>query len=128
MKTCQTCGKILKDSMEEFTVNGILQCENCAYPNNSTENDTKKESDKVSNSWISILKTVSKINIIVGIIASLALGICVYQLIYSDAAIIFAGITFITGVILTILSEALTMVFVELAEDISIIRYIINKK
>ena len=128
MKTCQTCGKILKDSMEEFTVNGILQCEDCAYPNRSRENDSEKENDKISNSWISVLKTVCKINIIVGVIASLALGICVYQLIYSDAAIIFAGITFITGVILTVLSEALIMVFAELAEDISIIRYIISKK
>ena len=37
MKTCQTCGKILKDSSEEFTVNGILQCEGCAYGKKADE-------------------------------------------------------------------------------------------
>lgn len=134
MKTCQTCGKILRSSMEEFRVNGIVQCESCAYSKDpikiSEAQETAKQSsdNEISSSWIGSLKLIAKINIIVGIIASFAIGILVYNLIYGDGAFIFAAITVIVGIVLSLLCNALLMVFAEMAEDVSIIRHIMSKK
>lgn len=135
MKTCQTCGKVLKDSMEEFRVNGILQCESCAYSKDpiikdfvKENNANQKESNNVSSVWIGSLKTIAKINMIVGIIASIIVGVFVYNVVYSDYAILFAFTAFAIGVVLSLMSNSLLMVFAEMAEDISIMRYLMNKE
>lgn len=77
--------------------------------------------------WIGYLKTIALVNIIVGIIASLAMGVFVYNVV-DDGAFIFAAITVIAGIVISALFTALLMVFAEMAEDVSIIRHIINKK
>lgn len=120
MKFCATCGKILNSS-EEFSINGILQCESCAYPDHDVI-ITSTVKNKAT--WAKILKTVGSINIFLGIISSLVLGICLYNLIYGDIAFFVALIVFVIGVILSILSSALLMAFAELAEDVSAIRYL----
>lgn len=122
MKTCETCGKVLNSSMEEFRVNGILQCESCAYPDHKPIINSKAE--KLRGSWAKTLKTVGKINILIGIISSLILGVCIYNLIYGDIAFFVAFIVVIIGIMLSVLSSSLLMAFAELAENISVIRYL----
>lgn len=125
MKFCATCGKILNDSSEEYTINGILQCENCAYNiEDSTQGTNNPSITKSKAGWANTLKTIGGVNIFVGIAASLALSVCLYKLVYGDSAILIAIVAFIVGIVLSIFSSALLITFAELAENVSAIRYL----
>lgn len=134
MKACQTCGRILNDSTEVYTVNGIVQCRKCAYPNSPAsmceDNDNIstpiKQDIKINNSWNNILKTIGRINIVLGCIISIVIGIVVYDMIY-DAGLLAICVTF-AGIILSILSSSLLMAFTEMADNIAAIRYNSDKK
>ena len=140
MKTCQTCGKILKDSMEEFRVNGILQCEDCAYPNNKKTVDSDvsemsgavpahvEESKNISSGWSNILKSVCSINLAVGIICSIISAVVAYRLIFDDYAFLVSIVVLGVGVVLTLASSALCMLFAQMSDDIAMIRYITVEK
>lgn len=123
MKTCETCGKILMDSTEEFRVNGILQCESCAYPDHKPIINSTLES---RGSWAKILKTVGTVNIAIGVIASIYLGFIVYDITYEHfLTALFAAVV---GIVLSVLSSSLLMAFAELSENISVIRTLAETK
>lgn len=155
-KTCFECGKSLSDN-EINTEFGIHLCNNCALiyskymngietekPSNKPNNnqtiyttETKKASNSTNNTkttyfenninanfWVRFLKTLTIIALIIFLIASLAGGIFVgYN---SDSfgwgLLVFLGLAFIS-----FLSVSFTMVFLHLAEDVSIIRKSITK-
>lgn len=148
-KICETCGKVLDNSMQEFRVNGILQCESCAYPDHKPiiNNFNEKEYRQISNDeslyeanskektsknfWAKVLKIIGGCNVVFGIIASVVIGIAVSELIDGDISILILAVIIIVGPILSIISSALLMTFATLAEDVSVIRQIkeeINKK
>lgn len=139
----------MNSSTQEFRVNGILQCESCAYPdhkpiiNDFDEKEYKKTSidelfseteskEKTSkNFWAKVLKIIGGCNVVFGIIASVVMGIAVSELIDGDISILILAVIIIVGIVLSIISSALLMAFATLAEDISVIRQIkeeINKK
>lgn len=137
MKTCETCGKVLDNSMQEFRINGILQCESCAYPDHKPiiNNFNEKEYDKLfsetettpKNFWAKVLKIIGGCNVVIGIISSIAIGFAVEELIDGDISILLLAVIIIVGIVFSIISSALLMAFATLAEDISVIRQI-NKK
>ncbi|MGN1348666.1 MAG: hypothetical protein ACI4VI_06955 [Acutalibacteraceae bacterium] len=121
MKTCETCGKKLFDPSEEFTVNGILQCESCAYPGRTSITSSVKS----KGSWAKTLKSIGTLNIFVGIISSLFFGVLVYEV---DESFWTALVVVILGITLSVLSSSLLMAFAELSENVSIISYLIESE
>ena len=139
MKTCETCGKVLNDSTEEYTVNGIMQCRDCAYPNHKEiaakmeqqrrieAENLLRETELRTNKWAGIIKIVGTINLIAGIFASIIGGV-VAGLMIGDEIGFAAGFTIILiGIILSVVSQAIMMCFAELAADVSMIKsHLIN--
>ena len=135
MGYCATCGKELKHS-EEFTVNGIVQCEECAYSNIISEktektivqhgqNNTLRSTGSIR--WSGILKTINRCILIVGIIASL-IGCITAGFAIGGVVGFLVGLgVFIGGTILSVAGVAVSMTFAYMAEDIAIIRQSLNK-
>lgn len=155
-KTCFECGKDLTID-ETNTEFGIVLCNNCAsdygkYMNGqeiekqsnvassnqstqTTETKTQQTSSNTimtnpiknnidANFWVKLLKTMTTIILAIFLIASLAGGIFVgYNSdSFAGGLLVFLGLSF-----LSFLSVSLTMVFLHLAEDVSIIRKSITK-
>lgn len=155
LEKCFECEKALKSKEEIFTVYGITLCKNCAkkyeeYLNASDISISKTEQKKTestssqhtknytkdieksiinlninANFWVRLLKAMTTIILAIFLVGSLAGGIFVgYN---SDSfgwgLLVFLGLGF-----LSFLSVSLTMVFLHLAEDVSIIRKSIIKE
>ena len=133
MKVCQTCGKTL-NSNEVFSVNGFVQCEECAYSNEpaTAEKDNGPnpqpiiQNIKLNNSWCSILKFIGKLYIIIGCVLSIVAGIIVYSMV--DNSILISICVIVAGIVFSILSSSLLMAFAEMADNIAAIRYNSDKK
>lgn len=122
MKTCETCGKVLNDSLEEYLFNGITQCKSCACQGHAHINSSVES----NGSWAKILKAVGTVNIAIGVIASIYLGFIVYDITYEHfLTALFAAVV---GIVLSVLSSSLLMAFAELSENISVIRTLAETK
>ena len=132
MKYCYTCGKALGWG-EEFTANGIVQCENCmraqlhanfraqhqetpaqpnpqanhAQPMQAALNSTVYHED----SWSGILKAAAVIELIAGCIAALVIGVSLME---TNAAVAI-GVIF-GGIAGAVVAAAPMMVIANMAE------------
>lgn len=142
MKICQTCGKSLKAG-EVFTLNGIVQCEECAY-SKQTPNQQNKEISKVAkgnkilfqntNKWANSIKQITRLNIIFGIIISCALGIAIGMIsvitfgLPAFVGVLIGLVVLVIGIVSSLKIDSVLMMVVTMAEDISIIKQIENDK
>ena len=155
MSYCSSCGKELKNSTEEFFINGKIECHDCAYVHikelakqrlatqqkeaseiQSQKRNTQARVDyyqqffKSDNSWASVLQAVGTINLILGVIISIVLavvlgGISDNMAGMQDASFLVGILTFLLGTLITVVVSALLKCFATWAQDTSIIKKIL---
>lgn len=138
MKICEKCGKEIHSNDDLFTRMGLNLCEKCACEfdkmdateknifkkNMKSKIDAKNLIMNSSNPWIKIMKTLTIIELIIMLIASIPIALSVSDVTYSGG---MGFLAFIVTIIVSIATTSLTMVFLNLAEDVSILKAIAYK-
>lgn len=135
MKMCESCGRMIND-FDIYTRNGFIQCEACAInnaPKSQPDADNNKE-DKLktanniltysADGWTRFMKTLTMIQLVILIIGSI-----VFSIVIGDNLDSF-GLGFLAFILFTVISFALcgfTMVFLNMAENIAVIKSFVKK-
>ena len=136
MKVCETCGKVLKDSTEEYTINKIMQCYECAY-GKETKNTVpaaspaKKQKpiikyketayDRQNRGWLSFFEFLAVIMLLTNWIISITFAVILYECIYGFSGGL-ATFVAILGIVISVVLYGFVSVILNAARDISMIR------
>ena len=131
MSYCQTCGKELRDSTEEILINGLVQCEKCAYGEkflNAVNNQKQPENTQRSasgtqskrNFWLELFSLVALGSLFAGCVLSIIVAAIVSDGFEEGGGL--AVMIAIVGIVISIGLYGFKMVLLNVAKDISAIR------
>lgn len=130
MKICESCGKEISD-FGVYLDNGFTQCKACAESKakkTHISNDKLKTANSIDLSsadfWTRFMKSLTIIQLFILIIGSLGLAYIIGEQLDSFG---FAILAFIVLAVISIALCGFTMVFLNMAENIAIIKSFIRK-
>jgi len=128
MKRCQTCNKPLYNETDEYTYNGMLQCEECAKKIRNYDSKTDDSSKNKINSsifWIVFFNVVSYIMLAVNISACVRFAKELYATnIVNEDIMVYIDII---GIVASIVIFGLSKIILNLAKDVYRIRKRVEK-
>ena len=129
-KICETCGKDITE-FDLYKPNNFAQCQECAIkcaiegktqpdiPNASRYN---KIIDYSSNFWIKTIKVFVIIGFVLSVIGSIAGAVYAVHFDYHNESVAVIVIGLIAFLVISFIITGLLMVFLNLAEDVSVIK------